>query len=142
MEPLSGAIVAPGGGPLVLGPGKAVSIMSGRVVLARMGIGGPLDRKVLASASTRLDYRRPTITHTYDFETHESNTTVDVDPIITYLPKTIVVLGVRHYRIWVEESEWVKQNWSDQAGRDELEAEVLLRLIDADGRDVQACREQ
>jgi hypothetical protein len=58
-------------------------------------------------------------------------------PLATrYVQKTIVVLGVRNYRIWITEAEWAQVNRADGTHSAEeaeaLEAEVLLRLIDTD----------
>jgi len=144
MEPLSGEVVAPGGGPLVLGPGQAVSISSGRVMLARICIGGPADGKVLASASTRLDYRTPSVTVLHDLDTRSTEVVRDVEPKFTYVPKTIQVLGVRQYRIWVGTKWWdeLQQLGDDLAARlGQFESEDVLRLIDAEPREIRACRE-
>jgi hypothetical protein len=138
MEPLSGAIVAPGGGPLALQP------MNGRVALARICIGGPADGKVLVSSSTRLDYRTPSVTVLHDLDTGSSEVVRDVDPKFTYVPKAIQVLGVRQYRIWVGTKWWdeLQQPGDDLGARlAQFEAEVVLRLIDAEPREIRACRE-
>ncbi len=127
--------------PIRLGPGTVQPIMSERAE-ARLGIGGPLDGKVVRSASTRLDYRKPVITVRSGTD-YDDGVTVDADPLMTYLPKTIQVLGVRQYRIWVEDTWWSDVQIPTPQTPNPLEvfeAEVLLRLIDATPEDCRACR--
>ena len=138
MVPLTGNIVP-------VGAGESLSIVEGRVVHAddqpvaeaRIGIGGPLDGKVIRSASSRLDYRKPTVTIVHDMMTGQAETSADIEPLLTYVPKTIMVLGVRAYRIWISEKWWT----DSRVSLTEFEAEVLLRLIDADPREVRQCRQ-
>lgn len=146
MEPLTGVIVPAGQGRVDMDLlGRDLTTTGGRIVEARMGIGGPLDGKVLRSASTRLDYRKPTVTVVADFDTGViASATADASPILTYLPKTIVVLGVRQYRIWVPEDDWTTaQNPTAENPypMEQLQAEAILRLIDASPADNRACRQ-
>lgn len=123
-------VYAPGQAPVLVGVVEPVA-----PPLARMGIGGPLDGIVVRSNSTRLDYRKPSITARYDMVTGERDVEVDVRPLTTYLPQIVWVVGVREYRIWAEEIMW--STLSTEA----MEAEVVLRLIDAKPTDVWAVRE-
>lgn len=108
-----------------------------------MGIGGPLDGKVLASSSSRLDYRKPTLTVMLDLETGHANPSIDAEPLFTYVPQEIQVLGVRRYRIWVGEGWWEDLQTPTENRpypMEEFEEEVLLRLIDASPADCRACQ--
>jgi hypothetical protein len=149
--------IAPGGGRfpierrsdavsgVLYEPGQAPALAGLDPAMARIGIGGPLDGKVIRSNSTRLDWRQPTITITTDIDTGRPlDASVEAPTVMTYVPKTITVLGVRSYRTWVGE-EWWDEIQTPTEGRPfllkEFEAEVLLRLIDADPRDCRACRQ-
>lgn len=139
-----------GGAVEVHGAARAVE---GRVVglddmpraEARLGIGGPLDGKVLRSGSSRLDYRQPTMTVVTDFDSGlVESASIDAEPLLTYLPKTITVLGVRQYRIWILEKVWdqiITPEGQSTGRMEEFRAEVLLRLIDASPNDCRACRQ-
>lgn len=114
--------------------------LHGRMVEARLGIGGVLDGKVIESASTRLDYRKPSITVLHDMMSGQTEVVADASPFITYIPKTITVIGVRQYRIWVDERWWNRVVGSPER-MNEFEAEVLLRLIDAEPAAIRRCRQ-
>lgn len=131
--------------PLRLGRGVATPVNSVERQgtprpLARIAIGGPADGKVMASASTRLDYRKPSLTVVSDFDSGRvESAEVSADVLYTYVPKLVVVLGVRQYRIWVGEKEW-NEILSDEL-MTQFEAEVILRLIDGEPREIRACRQ-
>lgn len=137
--------------PLRLGRGVATPVNSlerqGKPQpLARIAIGGPADGKVMASASTRLDYRKPSLTVVSDFDSGRvESAEVSADVLYTYVPKLVMVLGVRQYRIWVGEKEWDELQTvvvrSGSTPMAEFEAEVILRLIDGDPREIRACRQ-
>lgn len=107
---------------------------------ARICIGGPADGKVIRSASSRLDYRKPSITVMHDLFTGETSVGADVESKFTYVPKVADVLGLRQYRIWVGNDWWYEVQTGHYSTED-FEAETLLRLIDAKPEDCQACRQ-
>lgn len=115
--------------------------------LARMGIGGPIDGKVLCSNSSRLDYRVPTLTVLHDLDSGFSDVVAEAEPRITYLPK-LMMYGPRQYRIWAREEDWLpifEEGLPDPAENElryrQFQVEVILRLIDADPADNRACRQ-
>lgn len=136
--------------PLRLGRGVASPVNSVEQrgtprPLARIAIGGPADGKVMASASTRLDYRKPSLTVVSDFDSGRvESAEVSADVLYTYVPKLVMVLGVRNYRIWVSEKWWDEIQSNPPRFADamaEFESEVILRLIDGKPDEIRACRQ-
>lgn len=92
---------------------------------ARLGIGGPINGKVIVSSSARLDYRKPVMTITEDIFSGQRDAVIDAEPIVTYLPETVFIAGEREYRIWIPEIVW------HEADMEDIVAQVTLVLIDS-----------
>lgn len=118
----------------------ASALVASSEPLARLGIGGPIDGKVITSSSAMLHWGRPTRTLTID-DVYGVDVRDEFNEVDTYHAKTVVVLGVRAYRIWIMSDQFL-DFMTAEGGRDDLEAEVLLRLIDAAPEDVASCRER
>jgi hypothetical protein len=148
--PIGGVASIRAGGSAPALAGQLVRGNAGPQIPARMGICGPLDGIVLRSASTRLDYRKPTVTVVHDMETLDTEVSVAAPPIVTYLPRVMVVTTGRAYRIWAREDQWVfdaplspipYEELKRKLQYEEYRDEVIRRLIDAAPEDNRACRQ-
>lgn len=113
-------------------PGPDGDVLKPKYTTARLGIGGPINGKVISSSSARLQYREPTITIQEDIFTGQRDTHVDVAPKVTYLAESVFICD-REYRIWIPERVW------HEADMEDIQAEVTLVLIDAEPRLTEVC---
>lgn len=77
-------------------------VVEGEVVedVAAMGLGYPIEGKVIRSSSSTLHFLKPTLTLRYDMETRERDVIADANQQGSFVRIVLTIAG-RRYRFWV-----------------------------------------